>query len=421
MTFSFRKVTLAPSSILFRRIGLCAEVFAALAIAAVQWVDAQENSTITIQLSDGKPPVSNEVLRCRPGPWGSLEYYYVNLEAPDEFIREATIPSEITVWRFVGMDVDQVNQFLIGTSLPEQIWNELHDKSAWYTSAEETRIFPNDYVIANLPPESRRQIYSVVRPWLEGQVFFQPITVEIDSLEECFSGYDLPTEVVSLVKGTAYRLGNRMVFSDIPFVLSHLDSEEQSRRFLKALTRTRSIVLLIKADRTMDLPALASYWAAGTRYKDSLPLLESVSRTEGTDNIDITHLLPPLPRKHIYTFPNPGAGSTGRYPEGFWTAFNFFEFWPKETFSDDPQWIDTQLRERYSPIEQAIRFGDLIVLRDPKSGLPIHACVFIADDIVYTKNGPSVFRPWTMMKLKSVLNRWSADGTPEVEYWRVNS
>ena len=47
-------------------------------------------------------------------------------------------------------------------------------------------------------------------------------------------------------------------------------------------------------------------------------------------------------------------------------------------------------------------FGDLVVLLDNKSN-GLHACVYIADDFVFTKNGANRLQPWVMMKMSDML------------------
>jgi len=42
------------------------------------------------------------------------------------------------------------------------------------------------------------------------------------------------------------------------------------------------------------------------------------------------------------------------------------------------------------------------MLKDNAS-MAIHMCVYIADDVVFTKNGASLVAPWTLMKLPEML------------------
>lgn len=389
------------------------------AVGGAPSAPAQEPDGVTVRENAADAPSTNPLHACRPGPWGDLNYYYVHLEAPDEFVRQSVIPSEVTVWRFVGMSSDAVTAFLHSLALPAQILSAIQDQSQWYVSETETRILPHPVVIVNLSPEARTRIYSLVRPWRDNEIFFKPIAIEYESAEQWFEGLDLPPTIPPLVHRLTYPQGKGYAFSDIPFVLSQLESEHQRRTFIRALTRTRSIVLRLTVDGSTDLRSVADYWSSGSRFKDTLPLLESVAKVPEVNTLDVTHLLPPLPRKRLFTFPSPGTGFSGRFPDGLWTAFNFFQFSPIQDLPDEPEAVETYLKSRYIPAGEDPRFGDLIVLRHPMTKSAMHAAVRIADDIVYTKNGASIFRPWTMMKMDSMLLQWSHRGRPEIEYWRL--
>lgn len=358
-----------------------------------------------------------ELHSCRPGPWGRLDYFHMNIEAPESFITESSIPPQQTVWRFVGMSAAETSDFFKSLELAPELLDELFKRSGLYTSDMETRILPSANLILGLSPSQRQKLYAVARPWRDSGIFFKPIIVEYNTVEQWFAGLNLPAHIPALIQKTAYPQGSGTAFSDVPFLLSQMETEEQSRNFLKALTRTRSIVLRLRIDPADDLAAVAAYWSSGGQYKDALPLLNSVARTDGVATLDVTHFLPPLARKYLYTFPNPSAGFSGRFPGGFWTAFNFFEFWPEEETPWDSKGIEDRLRKQFTLAKDLGKFGDLIVLRDPNDGSPMHACVYIADDIVYTKNGASVFRPWTMMTLDAMLMRWSHRGAPLLEHW----
>ena len=52
----------------------------------------------------------------------------------------------------------------------------------------------------------------------------------------------------------------------------------------------------------------------------------------------------------------------------------------------------------------------------------VHSCVFIADEIAYTKNGASVLAPWALMTLSDVIEFYSWDlpagQEREISCWR---
>jgi hypothetical protein len=64
------------------------------------------------------------------------------------------------------------------------------------------------------------------------------------------------------------------------------------------------------------------------------------------------------------------------------------------------------LQNEYVTIQdRPAAFGDVMLLRDAKTE-PLHMCVYIADDIVFTKNGAHYFQPWALMRYADVLARY---------------
>jgi hypothetical protein len=47
-----------------------------------------------------------------------------------------------------------------------------------------------------------------------------------------------------------------------------------------------------------------------------------------------------------------------------------------------------------------------------------HSCIYLADDIVYTKNGKGRLRPWLLMKLDDLTKYYSFDRTITVQGYR---
>ena len=65
-----------------------------------------------------------------------------------------------------------------------------------------------------------------------------------------------------------------------------------------------------------------------------------------------------------------------------------------------------ELETNYRPVSEPT-FGDLLFLLKP-DGTMIHIAVFIADDVVFTKNGESNAKPWLLMKWEDVLASYSS-------------
>ena len=170
-------------------------------------------------------------------------------------------------------------------------------------------------------------------------------------------------------------------------------------------SRTRSLILRARISDNTELDALEDYWSIGNMNSDILPILNSVVTTAGIEKLDLVHLLPPVPRQLLYTYPRPHQLLDAEARDCFWTCSNFFNHWPSDNFEAKTAY----LRESFATVDPPFRYGDVLLLADNPSelgGKALHACVFIADNIVYTKNGLGLSQPWTLMKFNDMAARY---------------
>src|SRR5207249_355553 len=102
------------------------------------------------------------------------------------------------------------------------------------------------------------------------------------------------------------------------------------------------------------------------------------------------------------------------------TAFNFFKDSPDPPTTDGGYW-KRKMDADYYPVASDPRYGDIVMLVKPDQTI-IHSCVFLADDIVYTKNGANATVPWLLMTLPELLEAYSTEVAENqalhVEYYR---
>ena len=77
---------------------------------------------------------------------------------------------------------------------------------------------------------------------------------------------------------------------------------------------------------------------------------------------------------------------------------------------------ETILKDYY-PTAGTPALGDIVMLLRP-GGRGVHSCVYVADDIVFTKNGPSFSTPWQLARLESVIEFYSLIEPLEVRRYR---
>jgi len=131
-------------------------------------------------------------------------------------------------------------------------------------------------------------------------------------------------------------------------------------------------------------------------------LIESVAGGAPGQFIDVIHLLPPFARNHLYCYPELSVADLDKptVVNCLWTSLNFFLPNPDNRFLDAAVALKT-LKEDYFVVETDFELGDIVAFLDEKGSI-FHAAVYIADDLVFSKNGISAMAPWTLMSLNDV-------------------
>ena len=134
------------------------------------------------------------------------------------------------------------------------------------------------------------------------------------------------------------------------------------------------------------------------------------------DSVDIIHFLPVLMRERAYTFPSIRDAAKGRLPDCHWTSLNFFNLAPRE-FYRNTKLASIQLVESYEAVNPPYRFGDVLCYMENGNGL--HTCVYIADDIVLTKNGENILSPWVLLYISDVTKIYKRSPTTAIQGYRL--
>ena len=96
---------------------------------------------------------------------------------------------------------------------------------------------------------------------------------------------------------------------------------------------------------------------------------------------------------------------SSRVHDCHWTSLNFFRD-TADTRAVTPETFTEELAANYFPITGDPRYGDVLILATP-SGEILHSAVFIADEIVFTKNGSTAIYPWMFSTIPDLLMQYS--------------
>jgi hypothetical protein len=141
-------------------------------------------------------------------------------------------------------------------------------------------------------------------------------------------------------------------------------------------------------------------------------IFESIAEAPHGGTLGIINVLPPLPSSQMFVYPVPDNPLNGPSPvrDCHWSSFNFFNDVPDQKLSD-PNCFLQKLKEDYSPAAGDPRYGDIALFSKP-SGSIVHSAVYLADDILYTKNGATFTYPWMLETLSDLLKQYSFQVEP---------
>ena len=140
--------------------------------------------------------------------------------------------------------------------------------------------------------------------------------------------------------------------------------------------------------------------------KDIRPWLDSLVGVPGGVRVGVGKFFPPRARDALFSFPYPSLDPADAKKDCHWTALNFFNDPPDNRFLDVSN-VKQTLTTDYYPVFSDFRYGDILELVRP-SGEAIHSCVFIADNIVYTRNSAQPTEPCMFMTIPDLLDAFSS-------------
>ncbi len=350
-------------------------------------------------------------------PWGDLITLDMEIEQPEEYVSFETTATTVPTWVFSDVTLAQVRTLMGSCGMTtSQISMALADGKVEDTP-QATIVRPGDDVVLSLSPEVRSKLYTALAQWPANHHMEQPYHLPGLDFELLFAKSKVEPAAIEMVKKLAYvREGNRY-FSDLELVTRMIGSEEGRMRLLKALTYQTAVLARIRVGPDSDIDKILGYWgtAPGVRIKDLRPLLESIKKIPEGGSISLLYFLPPFARERLYTFPLPTKPGDTKM-DCHWSTLNFFNEHPDDRFQDTT-YASNYIRDNFYQIGKPTMCGDVVFLLNSK-GEVIHSAVYIADDLVFTKNGVNFGQPWILMRMKDLLAVYTFSSEPRAMYYR---
>jgi len=338
------------------------------------------------------------------GPWGTLEYYYLYLEPPTLLLDMITLPGPQADWIFPNLAPDDVADVFREASLEPALLQRF--LAAIRPNDKGCSVRPPPEAVSLLSSTARGRIHGVLGQWQENPYSMLPLSIPATSIDCWFEQSGLNPALEADIRSLLYQRGNCWLFSDLPLVTGQCRNRHDRLQLLRVLYRERTLLLRLRVSPQDDLDQIAQYWNLPGTDHSCLPVLQATLSTPGADTLDVVHLLPPLARRLLYTYPETGKGSA-KLPDCHWTSLNFFNLQPDNQYLNRTT-VAESIARRYEPVPPPYRLGDMLMLcyADHPSKCE-HSMTYIAADIVFTKNGSSITEPWILMTLDDVLSRYS--------------
>jgi len=363
---------------------------------------------------------SGRVTYAAPGPWGRLRYTRIAIEPPTEAVFIKPEDEAPPRWCFVGFTMDKLRELFAAVGFKLEQISFLVERTSVEPATGTPIVNPTPEFVLGMAPETRQQLYRVLAAFPENHAQRSLATLRPEYVDERFEDSELPPAIIADIKRMLYPHQNFLLFADSNILLPRMGSTDEKIHLLKTLARKNTLLMNLEINTDSDIDALVRYWGIGGRTKDIDPLLESLRRTPGGASLDISHLLPRFVRERIYTFPYASSSPIEARRDCHWTSLNFFNRKPDDRYGD-PAFAYEAIRNEYYAISSGERLGDLMLLVNPKGDL-VHSAVYIADNIVFTKNGAQAAHPWMFMKMDDLLELYEGafqvQGPLQVMYYR---
>lgn len=351
-----------------------------------------------------------------------MELVPIVLELPKDYATVESSFDAYDTWTFTGMTQASAMQLAEESGVQGDLLADLNS-CKWTDAPTGCSVQPSDKLILLLPADVRAALYSRLMQDPANKSVISPTWFRVNRVDARLRGSGLSEESITLLKSLLYPGGgDTLLFNDHRVALRAIASQVEREKFLRAVLRKRAELVSVLIDADTDTQALADYWGRGGRERNVLPLLDAMrfnalGGVEEVSKLNITSLLPAFVSERLYRHADQTTPADGTKEDCFWTAFNFFCTTPDDRVQDMQYLVPVMARE-YDRIDSPGQLGDVIILADAQ-GNAIHAANYIADDVVFTKNGVSERQPWILTSMKDLYTQYEMK-TPKltVGYFR---
>ncbi len=354
------------------------------------------------------------------GPWGELVTRDISLERPVEYVGQEVANPQPEVWFFNGLNAAAVKGLLLKAGLTDAQAAAALAPGAYTETAAGTQLTPTADFFYALDAATRAKLFTALTGLGVNLYFDYPYIFPAGTIEAIYADSRLDPADVALLKRLVYPNGTAQQLSDDQFLLTQIPTAQRRIALTRAMSRQSAVIgrLLIKPDT--DIDKIAAYWGTvpNVRFTDLRPLLEALKRLPEGGDISLLYLMPKFARDRLYTFPLP-AQAGDPIMDCHWTTFNFSNETPDNRFND-PNFAVQYIQKNYYQISAPSQYGDILLLMNDRNEIK-HSATYLADDLVYTKNGNNYRQPWMLMRIPDLLATYPSTPAMRPIYMRLKT
>jgi len=341
------------------------------------------------------------------GPWGTLEYYEIPVEAPVTQMWPG-IYDERSFWNFGDRAREEVLELLRELGFSNKSIELLATEGEWTRGDGGLEVEFDDRFVESLTADDRAALAS----WMarHHDEFLNHSIINFEGRAFDLVRERLDPRIVKHVEAVGFRRGRVLTIMDRPYLLRQLGDDRTAKtRLLRTLFTTHGLMVRLVLDGGTDLESITDYWTAGGFNPHAAAILEGAA-AEGVARVDLLHILPPLTRKYLFNYTQPIDVFPKNAPDCFWACMQFFVSNPSSRTLDALP-FDHFIEHDFVEVEGEPRFGDMVVLFRLEDESFVHSYIHIAGDIVYSKNGSSFLRPYLLTRRDRMMSVYqSGDG-----------
>jgi hypothetical protein len=351
------------------------------------------------------------------GPWGNLLLRDISLERPVEYLTDEVTKPQPEVWVFNGFKPADVKALLVKNGLTAVQADVAITPATCKETTTGTQVTPSSDFLFSLSAANRQKLY----PALEGlgiNLYLDfPYIFPAETIESIYADARLHPADVALLKQLVYPNGDAQQLGDYQFLLNQIPTTERRVALTRALSRQSAVLARLCVGPDTDIDKVAAYWGnmPNVHFTDVRPLLESLKQLPEGGSISLLYLLPKFARERLYTFPQPPQPGEPTM-DCHWTTFNFSNETPDNRFND-PVFAVQYIQKNFYQIAAPSLYGDILLLMNDKQEIK-HSAVYLANDLVFTKNGNNYRQPWMLMRISDLLATYPSTPPMRTIYMR---